>query len=65
MYNWSVDTKFLSKYPKQYKLWKLEQLINFGLGEEKLNRKDLEENLEKITIDPLKKKYLEFLLLTT
>lgn len=62
MYNWSVDAQFLAKYPSKYKLWKLEQLINFGLGKEKLNRKDLKKYFNKLTIDPQKKKYLEFLL---
>ena len=65
MYNWSVDTRFLSKYPAKYKLWKLEQLINFGLGEEKLKREDLKKHLNKLYIDPLKKKYLQFLLSST
>ncbi|MDP2860388.1 MAG: hypothetical protein Q8N98_01585 [bacterium] len=62
MYNWSVDTRFLSKYPHQYKIWKLEQMINFGLGNEKLSRKDLEKYLPELYIDPAKKEYLEFLL---
>ncbi|MEK7079495.1 MAG: hypothetical protein AAB929_05490 [Patescibacteria group bacterium] len=65
MYNWSVDTQFLSLYPYKYKLWKLEQLINFGLGKEKINRKDLRENIDKIDIDPIKRKYLRFLLSNT
>lgn len=62
MYNWSVDLKALGKYPKKYKLWKLEQLINFGLGKEKIKRSDLKRYLEKVSIDPQKKKYLKFLL---
>lgn len=65
MYNWSVDTQFLSLYPYKYKLWRLEQLINFGLGKEKINRKDLRENIDKIDIDPIKRKYLRFLLSNT
>lgn len=62
MYNWSVDTKFLAKYPKKYKLWQLEQLINFGLEEQKISRSDLKKYLPKLTVDPQKKKYLKFLL---
>ena len=35
MYNWSVDEKnFKKEDPQGYKIWKLEQLINYGLGEE-------------------------------
>lgn len=62
MYNWSVDTKFLAKYPQKYKIWRLEQLINFGLGEQKINRSDLKKYFLKLTVDPQKKKYLKFLL---
>lgn len=62
MKNWSVDTKFLSKYPQKYTLWKFEQLINFGLGKEKLNRFKLKKCLTKLDIDPQKRKYLKFLL---
>ena len=62
MKNWSVDTKFLSKYPKKYTLWKLEQLINFGLGKEKLSRFQLRKHLSKLDIDTQKRKYLKFLL---
>jgi len=62
MKNWSVDTKFLSKYPKKYTLWKLEQLINFGLGKGKLNKFQLKKHLPKLEIDPQKRKYLKFLL---
>jgi len=62
MYNWSVDTKILEKYPKKYRIWKLEQMINFGLGSEKIDKKDLKKYLEKLYIDPSKKRYLKFLL---
>lgn len=62
MYNWSVDTKFLKKYTDQFRIWKLEQLINYGLGVEKIDLKDLKKYFNKITIDPRKKDYLSFLL---
>ena len=62
MYNWSVDTQFLSKHPRQYTIWKLEQLINFGLGGEKLKRSQLRKYFAKLRIDPKKKQYLQFLL---
>lgn len=62
MKNWSVDTKFLSKYPRKYTLWKFEQLINFGLGKEKLDKFKLRKYLAKLDIDPQKRKYLKFLL---
>lgn len=62
MYNWSVDTDYLKKFSKKYKIWRLEQLINFGLGREKLNQEELIKNFKKLNIDKAKKKYLKFLL---
>jgi len=62
MYNWSVDTKILKKYPRQYEIWRLEQLINFGLGKEKIEERKLKKYLSQLEIDPEKKKYLKFLL---
>ncbi len=58
MYNWSVDLKHLKKYPKKFKIWKLEQLINFGLGKEKINKQDLKKYFKYLKIDPQKKEYL-------
>jgi len=63
MYNWSIDEeKFKKADPKGYKIWRLEQMINFGLGEEKLNADELKKYFNKLTIDEYAKKYLEFLL---
>ena len=52
----------LKKHPEKFEVWKLEQLINYGLGEEKINKQSLKKNIEKLDIDPQKRKYLEFLL---
>ena len=65
MYNWSVDTKELEKDPEKYAIWRLEQLINYGLGEEKLDREELKKYWNKLDIDNLTRKYLEFLLWLT
>lgn len=62
MYNWSTDTKELSKYPEKYAIWKLEQLINFGLNGQKLNLMQLKKYFPKLNIDPQKRNYLKFLL---
>lgn len=62
MYNWSVDINYLKKFPQKYKIWRLEQLINFGLGREKLDPEELRKNLKKLKIDKTKRKYLKFLL---
>lgn len=62
MHNWSVDTKKLAKYPEKHAVWKLEQLVNFGLNGQKLRRLELKKHFSKLNIDPKKRKYLQFLL---
>lgn len=62
MNNWSVDIKQLKKDKKLYTVWHLEQLVNFGLGKEKIKENDLRANWSKLQLDPKKKNYLSFLL---
>lgn len=64
MHNWSVDENYLKKFPKKYKLWRLEQLISYGLDGEKLDRKEVVANWEylKKRLDPKRKELIEFLL---
>ncbi len=62
MYNWSVDTTRLEKDQEKWEKWKLEQMINFGLGGEKLSRKKLKKYWPDLDIDSDKKSYLKFLL---
>ena len=55
MYNWSVDEKeFKKENPKEYRLWRLTQLINYGLDGEKLSKKLVKEAWHKIkgNLDP-------------
>lgn len=62
MYNWSVDEKQLKKYPKEYQIWKLEQMINWGLGGEKINKRLLLRYWRKLFMDKPTRNYLKFLL---
>lgn len=65
MYNWSTDEEqFKKKDPEGYKLWRLVQLINYGLDGEKLDEKELKKAWPKIKdrLDPYKKRVLEFFL---
>lgn len=62
MYNWSVDEEKLKKDPEAYEIWRLEQMINYGLGEEKLDRDLVIKNWDKLFMDSLTKQYLKFLL---
>ena len=58
MKNWSTDTKKLSKSKKEFAVWKLEQLISFGLGKDKIKKSELKEYWNIISIDPFKRKLL-------
>lgn len=63
MYNWSIDEKkFKKEDPEGYKIWRLEQMINYGLGREKLNEKLVKKYWKKLFMDDLTRKYLRFLL---
>ncbi len=62
MYNWSTDEKELKKYPEDYKIWRLEQLANFGLNGEKIKLEDLKKYWDKIKIDPARRKFLNAIL---
>ncbi len=60
--HWSVDETELKKDPVAYAIWKLEQRINYGLGEKKIKKSELIEYWEKIDIDPFKRKALSLAL---
>ena len=64
MYNWSVDEKYLKKFPEKYKLWKLEQTISYGMDGKKLAKKEVIANWSylKRRLDPRRRKLLEFFL---
>ncbi|MBI4089559.1 MAG: hypothetical protein HY424_02520 [Candidatus Levybacteria bacterium] len=64
MYNWSVDEKYIKKFPKQYKLWRLEQLLSYGLDGERLEKKEVADNWKylRVRLDPKRREFIEFLL---
>lgn len=66
MWNWSTDEKtFKKKSPEQYRLWRLIQLINYGLDEgEKLDREEVKRAWPEIKdqLDPYKARAIEYLL---
>lgn len=59
MYNWSTDTTELEKDKEKYAVWKLEQLINFGLGGEKIPVKLLKKYWDRLQLDPRRRLVLE------
>ncbi|MBI3397600.1 hypothetical protein HY045_03935 [Candidatus Woesebacteria bacterium] len=62
MKNWSVDTTELKKKRKDYNIWKLESLINFDLGKEKISKRNLIINLKHLKINTQKNNFLKFIL---
>ena len=60
MYNWSVDLKELKKDPEKFDIWKLEQLVNFGLGGERIPTKKLKKYWNRLKLDPDRRRVLEF-----
>lgn len=60
--HWSVDETELKKDSVAYAIWRLEQRINFGVGEEKLDRTELKKYWNKIDIDPAKRRALSLAL---
>lgn len=62
MRNWSTDENRLKKSPDAYAVWRLEQLINFGLGSEKLSIDQVRLHWSKLAIDPARRAFLSFLL---
>ena len=62
MYNWSVDLGKLGKNSEKAKIWKLEQIVNFGLNNEKLDRNLLKKYWGKLCLDPSRKKFFNLLL---
>lgn len=66
MFNWNVDEeRFKKEDPKGYKLWRLTQLINYGLDDdEKLDSREIKKAWPKIkeNVDPYKRRLIEFLI---
>ena len=56
--HWSVDEKSLSSDPHAHAIWRLEQRINWGIGEELIDTRELREYWDAIDIDAAKRKAL-------
>jgi hypothetical protein len=62
MYNWNTDTSKWNKDSESYQIWEIEQMVNFGLNDRKLDVKKLRKYWKKLNLDPNRKKFLEFIL---
>ena len=49
--NWSTDIKKLRKNKDDFAIWKIEQMVNFGLGENKIKKSELKKYWNAINID--------------
>lgn len=62
MYNWSVDEQELKRDPKRHAVWKLEQQVNFGLGDQKISERELRTYWSDLSLDPWRRRFLNLLL---
>ncbi|MBI1984596.1 MAG: hypothetical protein HYS60_00595 [Candidatus Wildermuthbacteria bacterium] len=62
MYNWSTDENKLKKDKHAYAIWKLEQMVNFGLNGKKLKTGELRKYWKELNLDPSRKQFLKLLL---
>lgn len=62
MYNWNTDLSKWDKKSDSYKIWQIEQLINFGLNGEKLDLSSVRKYWAKLDLDPQRKKFLKLIL---
>ncbi len=60
--HWSVDEKALASDPGSYAIWRLEQRINWGIGEAQIDESELRTHWEEINIDPAKRRALALVL---
>ncbi len=54
--HWSVNTRELEKDPESFTIWKLEQWINWGIGNAKISKTELIKYWDKLDIDEWKRK---------
>ena len=60
--HWSVDTTELEKDPQALARWRLEQAINWGMRDGKINESELRAQWDTLDLDPYKRKFLSLLL---
>ena len=62
MHNWDYNLKGVDEKNEQFIIWKLERLVNYGLGNEKLPENLLKKYFKKIKMPGNTKAFLELLL---
>ena len=64
VYNWNTPIRH-PDHSEEFQIWKLNQLINFGLHGEMLNFSLVRKYWRKLSLDSKRKKFLRFLLWPT
>lgn len=59
---WDYDKTEYQKQAEGDPVWKLERLINYGLGGEKIKKEMLEKHLSKLKIPENRRTFFELLL---
>lgn len=59
---WDYTKTEYEKQAKKDPVWELERLINYGLGEEKIDRKKIEKHLAELKISDDRRAFFELLL---
>lgn len=63
MRHWSVDERRMRRRsPERYRLWRIEQRVNLGLGRQRLARATLKKYWRQLQLDADRKAYLARLL---
>jgi hypothetical protein len=62
MYNWNTNTSNWDKNSDSYNIWQLEQLINFGLGDKKLDLKLTKKYWRQLQLDQYRRRFLNLIL---
>lgn len=62
MYNWNTDLSVLKKSGGEYTIWKLNQMINYGIGDEKLDLNLVKKYWKRLDLDSKRKKFLNFII---
>ncbi|OGZ32231.1 MAG: hypothetical protein A3H02_00810 [Candidatus Niyogibacteria bacterium RIFCSPLOWO2_12_FULL_41_13] len=59
---WDYKQDEYNKQAQADPIWRLERLINYGLGEEKINREELKKHLAQLKIPNDRRAFFELLL---
>jgi len=62
MNHWSVNTKELEKDRVMFDIWRIEQWVNWGIGNTRIKRTDLIKYWSELDIDPWKRRALSLAL---